>query len=196
MSKILELEIVLQGSKPKIWRRVLVPANMNFHELHYIIQFSMGWTHSHLHQFVVGNNQRRIGIPFEDDFDEMEDSRKIKINSLLKAPKDHIIYEYDFGDDWKHIVEVKKVHLPEKSKKYPLLIGGAMACPPEDCGGIWGFQDLVENMKRKGSKEYKELVEWLGKEFIPEEFDLEEINQEFFTDFTEVMKQWDDWAGF
>ena len=196
MSKILELDIVLQGSKPKIWRRVLVPDDMTFRELHYIIQFAMGWDHSHLHQFVVGKYQRRIGVPYEDDFNKMEDSRKIKINSLLNAPKDKILYEYDFGDGWEHIVEVKKVHEPEKGKKYPVLIGGAMACPPEDCGGIWGYHDLVDTMKKKGSEAYEELVEWLGGEFDPEEFDMDEINEAFFKNFKKEMKAWDNLAGF
>ncbi len=181
MSKILELDIVLQGSKPKIWRRVLVPEGFSFHHLHYTIQLAMGWTDSHLYQFITGRNQRYIGVPFDDDFGEMEDSRKIKIKSLLNAPKDKILYEYDFGDSWKHIVEVKKVHQAEKGKKYPVLIGGAMACPPEDCGGIWGYQELVENLKMKGTDEYEELVEWLGGEFDPNEFDMAKINEMILT---------------
>ncbi len=195
MSKILELDIVLQGSKPKIWRRVLVPDDMNFYELHFVIQFAMGWTHSHLHQFIVGRYQRRIGIPFEDD-EEMEDSRELKINSILNAPKSKIVYEYDFGDSWEHLVEVKKLHEPEAGKTYPVLIGGKMACPPEDCGGIWGYQDLVEKMKQKGTDEYEELVEWLGGEFDPEEFDMDEINEEYFKDFKKEMTEWDGLAGF
>ena len=197
MSKILELDIVLQDSKPKIWRRVLVPDNMNFHELHYIIQFAMGWTHSHLHQFLVGSYERRIGIPYgDDDFDELEDSRNIKINSILNVPKDKIVYEYDFGDGWEHLVEVKKVHEPEKGKSCPVLIGGAMACPPEDCGGIWGYLDLVKAMKKKGSDEYEELVEWLGGEFDPQAFDMDEINKAYFKNFKKEMKEWDDLAGY
>jgi hypothetical protein len=197
MSKILELDITLQGSKPKIWRRVLVPDDMNFLELHYIIQFAMGWTNSHLHQFVVGNYERSIGVPYEDDFDfgETEDSRNIKINTLLNAPKDKIIYEYDFGDSWEHLIEVKKVHEPEPGKKYPVLTAGAMACPPEDCGGIWGYQDMVKELKKKNSKEYEELLEWLGGEFDPEEFDVDEINEEYFKHFKKEMKEWDDMAN-
>ena len=195
MSKILELDIILRDSKPNIWRRVLVPDNMTFLELHYIIQFAMGWTNSHLHHFVVGNYDRRIGIPFEDDFEEVEDGRKVKINALLNAPKDKIKYEYDFGDSWVHLLEVKKVHDPEEGKKYPVLIGGAMACPPEDCGGIWGYQDLVEKLKRKNSQEYKELVEWLGGEFDPEAFDMDEINKAYLKNFKKVKEEWDDMAN-
>ena len=196
MSKILELDITLQGSKPKIWRRVLVPADLNFHELHYVIQFSMGWTNSHLHQFIVGRHDRCIGMPFDDGFDdmEMEDGREVNISELLANPKDKIKYEYDFGDGWDHLVEVKKVHEPEAGKHYPVVIGGAMACPPEDCGGVWGYADLVETMKKKGTKKYKEMLEWLGQDFDPEEFDMEGINEAYFTDFEKEVKGWDDLA--
>jgi hypothetical protein len=196
MSKILELDIVLQGSKPKIWRRVLVPDNTTFHALHYVIQFAMGWTNSHLYQFVVGRGEYYIGVPSEDDFYEVEDSRKMKINTLLNEPKDKITYEYDFGDSWEHLVEVKKVHEPEKGKTYPVLIAGAMACPPEDCGGIWGYQDLVGKMKNKDSEEYEDLVEWLGDDFDPEEFEMDLFNRAFFKNFKKVMKEWNDFAGY
>lgn len=197
MSKILELDITLKGSKPKIWRRVLVPATMSFHELHYVIQFAMSWRHSHLHQFVVGKHQRHIGIPFEeDDFDEMEDSRDIAINTILNAPKAKIVYEYDFGDGWEHLVEVKKIHEPEAGKSYPVLIGGKMARPPEDCGGIGGYLDLVEAMKHKGTEAYEEMVEWLGKEFDPTAFDMDEINEAYFNNFGMEMESWEKLADF
>lgn len=86
MSKILELDITLNESNPQIWRRVLAPADFNFYELHYVIQFSMGWTHSHLHQFIVGQRDRCIGMAYDGDFDamEMEDGSKIKISEILK----------------------------------------------------------------------------------------------------------------
>jgi hypothetical protein len=197
MSKILELDITLSASKPKIWRRVLVPADFTFRELHYVIQFSMGWTNSHLHQFIVGRHDRCIGMTFDDGFDddmEMEDGRKVNISELLNAPKDKIKYEYDFGDGWEHIIEVKKVLQPETGQKYPLVTGGAMACPPEDCGGIWGYARLVETMKKKDTDEYEEMLEWLGEEFDPADFDMESINNEFFKNFKKEVKEWDDLA--
>jgi hypothetical protein len=197
MSKILELDITLSASKPKIWRRVLVPADLTFHELHYVIQFSMGWTNSHLHQFIVGRHDRCIGMSFDDEFDddmEMEDGRKVNISELLNAPKDKIKYEYDFGDGWEHIIEVKKVLQPEAGKKYPIVTGGAMACPPEDCGGIWGYANLVETTKKKDTDEYEEMLEWLGEEFDPADFNMESINKEFFKNFKKEVKEWDDLA--
>ncbi len=123
-------------------------------------------------------------------------SSELKINAILNMPKSKIVYEYDFGDSWEHIVEVKKLKEPEAGKTYSLLIGGAMACPPEGCGGIWGYQDLVEKLKQKGTDEYEELVEWLGGELDPEEFDMDEINKSYFKDFKKEMKDWDDLAEF
>jgi Plasmid pRiA4b ORF-3-like protein len=196
MSKILEIDITLMDSKPTIWRRVHVPADLGFDALHYTIQFAMGWTNSHLHHFVVGDRDRYIGMIIEDDFDDLdtEDEREIKINELLNATKDQIVYEYDFGDGWEHLVEVKKVLEPETGKKYPLLVGGAMACPPEDCGGIWGYMDMVETMKKKKGPEYEHLLEWLGEDFDPAAFDINEINKTYFKNFKKTMKEWNDLA--
>ncbi len=199
MRQILELDITLRDAKPKIWRRLLVDSSMNFLELHYAIQFGMGWTNSHLHQFLADRGNRYIGIPHEDDMMDIEDGRNMKIGDLLRAPKDKIIYEYDFGDGWEHVVEVKKVHAPEAGKKYPTLIGGKGACPPEDCGGVWGYADLLETMKKPGTKAYKEMAEWLGLEegetFDPEAFDFEDVNKTLFDDFKNEVKEWDELMG-
>ena len=197
MSKILELDITLQNSNPKIWRRVLVPADLNFRELHYVIQFSMGWTNSHLHQFIVGQYDRCIGILLEDDFDDvdMEDGREVNISELLEKRKDKIKYEYDFGDSWEHLVEVKNVHKIEAGKYYPVVIGGAMACPPEDCGGVWGYADLVATMKKKGTVVYEEMLAWLGEDFDPAKFSMEEINKTFFKNFKKQVKAWEKYAS-
>lgn len=193
MSKILELDIILNESNPKIWRRVLVPADFNFYELHYVIQFSMGWTHSHLHQFIVGKRERCIGMAYDGYFDamEMEDGSQVNISEILNAPKDNILYEYDFGDSWEHLIEVKKVLEPEAGKKYPIVIDGAMACPLEDIGGIGGYEEFVQTMK---NRDPDEPVEWLDEDFDPEAFDIAAINKEFFKNFKKVMKEWHDLA--
>ncbi len=194
MANILELDITLKESKPKIWRRVHVPADMTFYELHYVVQFAMGWTNSHLHQFVVGKGQEYIHPPFPDDEEEATDSRETKISAHLAAPKDKITYEYDFGDGWEHEVVVKKVLEADPKQHYPVLIEGAGACPPEDCGGIWGYAEMLETLKKPGTEAYEELTEWLGEEFDPEEFELEETNEFYFKDFAAEMKEWDDLA--
>lgn len=194
MSDILEIEITLKGSKPKIWRRVLVSSDSLFHELHYIIQFAMGWTNSHLHQFITGKNDIYIGIPSEDDWIELEDSRIIKLSEYLSRPKDKMVYEYDFGDSWQHEVVVKKVLAKETSRFYPVCTDGKGACPPEDVGGVWGYADLLEKLKKTGTDEYEEILEWLGNDFSPEKFDLEGTNRKYFKNFKKEMKTWDKMA--
>ena len=195
MSKILELDITLRGSKPKIWRRVHVPADLTFHDLHYVIQFAMGWTNSHLHQFEVGRGQEYIRPPLEEDWDEPTDSRKTPISEHLAAIKEKITYSYDFGDSWEHEVVVKKVLETDPKKHYPLLVAGERACPPEDCGGIWGYAEILETLKKPGSDNYEDWIEWLGEDFDPAEFNLEEINDEYFKNFKQEMAEWQNLAG-
>jgi Plasmid pRiA4b ORF-3-like protein len=195
MNEIIELEIALRGYKPKISRRVLVRKNSTFHELHYVIQFAMGWTNSHLYQFKVGRSQY-IGLPHPDDYEEMVDSRKLKISSLLSEPKNKVVYEYDFGDSWEHDVVVKKMHAAKPGEKYPVLIAGKLACPPEDCGGVWGYADLLETLKNPKSEDYEDMLDWVGGEWDPEAFDAEEINQGFFKNFNKNVKTWDSFRAF
>lgn len=196
MSAILELDITLKNAKPKIWRRVLVPADFTFNQLHYIIQFAMGWTNSHLHQFIVGRDEIYIGIPHEDDWVEMADSRKTKLMKYLSHPKDKVEYEYDFGDSWEHEVLVKKVLPKVTGMSYPVCTDGKGACPPEDCGGVWGYADLLEKIKSPKDPEHEEMLEWLGDDFDPEHFDLEETNKNCFINFKKEMKDWEKLAGY
>jgi Plasmid pRiA4b ORF-3-like protein len=171
---IYQIKITLIDSKPPIWRTVLVPDNIGLGAFHNVIQVAMGWTDSHLHQFIA--NQVFYGIP-DDDF-EMEDEAKCKLSQLLKKEKDTFIYEYDFGDSWAHKILLEKI-LPFDSKTaLPVCIKGKRACPPEDCGGIWGYVGLLETISDTNHPEHEEMLEWLGGEFDPEEFDLEEINEE------------------
>jgi hypothetical protein len=196
MSAILELDIVLKGSKPKIWRRVWVPETMTFHKLHYVIQFAMEWENCHLYRFIKGRFVHVVGIPHPDEFDRMEDSRKLPISAILVAPKDNINYIYDFGDRWEHTVTVKKILPPDPGQTYPWLVGGAKAAPPEDCGGIWSYAGILETLKDKSSKQYKELLEWLGDEFDPEFFDKHTLNTECFEHFEEEIAAEDRYMGY
>ena len=167
-------------------------SGMTFPELHYAIQVAMGWTNSHLHQFILGRRGTYIGIPHPDYAMDMEDSRELKISEHLRAPKDKLEYEYDFGDSWEHEVVVKKVLKPEPGQSYPVCTDGHGACPPEDCGGVWGYADLLEILKKPGTDEYKEMTEWLGADFDPNDFDVAETNEAYFKNFKKEMQEWDD----
>jgi hypothetical protein len=174
LKSIYQIKISLIGAKPPIWRTVLVPANLGLAAFHDVIQIAMGWTDSHLHQFIA--NKIFYGIPDDEFGMEIEDENKYKISHLLKKEKDTITYEYDFGDGWEHKVLLEKI-LPFDSKTaLPLCIKGKRACPPEDCGGIWGYEELLETISDPKHSDHKDMLEWLGGEFDPEAFDLEEIN--------------------
>ena len=176
---IYQLKVTLNGFRPPIWRRLLVPGNINLGSFHVVLQIVMGWTNSHLHQFISGRTM--YGIPddeFGGGFDlEIEDENKYNLSQLLKKEKDFLKYEYDFGDGWEHKIILEKILPYESSVKVPSCIKGKRACPPEDCGGIWGYHDLIEVINDISHPEHKEMLEWLGGDFDPEYFDVNEINE-------------------
>lgn len=176
MTKIMQLKIVLDGIKPKIWRRFLVKDNINFHELHNIIQIVMGWDNYHLYSFYL--DKEEIGILDSDFRDELIDAKKIKLKDKLSL-KQKFGYVYDFGDNWEHILSVEKILDEKDAILVPVCLEGDRACPPEDCGSVSGYYELIEIKNNKKHQEYKEkIVNWLGKDFDFEYFDLDEINKE------------------
>lgn len=174
-----QLKISLEGTKPPIWRRLLVNSDIKLDTFHLALQITMGWTNSHLHQF-ISKDQKFYGIK-DDEFAiegfEMQDETTTRLSQLLKAEKDHIIYEYDFGDGWMHKVILEKILAFDPDKKLPYCVTGKRACPPEDCGGIWGYADLLEILKNPEHEEYAEMIEWLGGEFDPAYLARRETNQ-------------------
>ena len=180
MSKeIYQIQIALKGSKPKIWRRLLIPSDLLLSDFHKIIQISMGWTNSHLHQFIKNRTYYTVRMPDDDLWDEMDniDYKTMKISDLLKKNKEKIIYEYDFGDGWEHDIILEK-RLPIDDKiTYPICLTGKMNCPPEDCGGIWGYEHNLEVLADKNHPDYEEIHEWMGDDVTPEFFDLKKINE-------------------
>jgi len=177
--QIYQIMIELKNSKPKIWRRVLVPSNLLLSDLHKIIQTSMGWQNSHMHQFIKDGEYYAANSDYVDmgDDDFSVDYKKIKISDLLTKVKEKMIYEYDFGDGWEHDVLLEKILPVDKKINYPICTDGKMNCPPEDCGGVWGYADMLKILKQPKHKEYEEFVEWLGDEFDPEYFDKDEVNE-------------------
>jgi hypothetical protein len=179
--QIFQIQIALKGSKPKIWRRILIPSDLLLLDFHKIIQTTMGWTNSHLHQFIKSRTFYSIKQPDDDMWDEMDNvdymKEKIRISDLLKGEKDKIIYEYDLGDGWEHDIIVEKILPIDNMIKYPICLAGKMSCPPEDCGGIWGYSDILEILKQPNHEEYESYIEWLGDDFDPEYFSADDINK-------------------
>ncbi len=196
-AKALQLKVTLKNSKPLIWRRIIVPADYSFFDLHVAIQDVMNWSGYHLHQFFNGipysKNSIVIGWPTDEmDFDA--DERKVRIGKYLKKEKDYVFYEYDFGDSWEHKVELEKFVDMDDQLKYPQVVGGKNASPLEDCGGIFGYRNLIDVMGDVNHKEYKEMVERFDfidqNDFDPSYFAMEEIK---FRDTKEVLKEYKDY---
>jgi hypothetical protein len=180
--QIYQFKITLEGIKPSIWRRIQVPKTYTFWELHVAIQDAMGWYDYHLHQFEAINPKTGesdiIGIPDQEGIDDILTlpSWKIHISSYFSFLNKQAQYLYDFGDHWDHTVLLEKI-LPEEEfgKEYPLCVAGERACPPEDCGSIRGYEKLLDIIERPQHAEYKSTMEWLAKNFDPEEFKLEDV---------------------
>ncbi|WP_428356946.1 plasmid pRiA4b ORF-3 family protein [Methyloprofundus sp.] len=174
-----QLKISLEGSKPPIWRRLLVASDIKLDVFHLALQITMGWTNSHLHQF-ISRDRKLYGIK-DDDFEfdnlEIQDETATRLSQLLKVEKDDLIYEYDFGDGWTHKIILEKILAFDPDKKLPYCATGKRACPPEDCGGIWGYTDLLAIMENPEHVEYEDMIEWLGDEFDPAYLRRREINQ-------------------
>lgn len=175
MSKILQFKITLKESNPKIWRRFLIENTLMFYDLHLVIQNVIGWTNSHLYQFVYERNSY-IGNPELLERSEVADDRETELSAIFDKPKIKMIYEYDFGDGWEHELVLEKIIDKNSTQQYPFCIEGEMNCPPEDCGGIYGFMDMMQKFKNKKHPEHADIAEWLGEDYNQDDFDLEAVN--------------------
>ena len=172
-----QIKVTLYDSKPPIWRRILVRSDITLGELHDIIQVVMeGWADYHLHQFTVGQTYYGVPDPDYEGFVEMRDESQVKLNQIVTGEKFKFRYEYDFGDSWEHVLLVEKVLPPEEGVEYPVCIKGRRACPPEDVGGIWGYYGFLEAIRDPEHPEHENYLDWIGADFDPEAFDLDEVN--------------------
>ena len=188
---IYQLKVALQDIKPSIWRRIEVPSDTTLYLLHRTIQGAMGWTNSHLNQFTT-SDRKYYGIPSDDDFHDVADERNVKIDAVLQQEKDTVYYEYDFGDGWQHKITLEKIIEPQAGLAYPRLTDGKNACPPEDCGGPWGYMNLIEVLKKPKHPEHESMLGWIGFEsgdkWKPEAFDLEARQKEMMKSYNFGIK--------
>ena len=171
---IYQLKITLDEIKPPIWRRIQVRSDITLYQLHRIIQVTMGWCGGHLHQFIINRETYSIPIPM-DDF-EVIDERDVTLNQFIEDEKFRFAYEYDFGDSWYHIILVEKILPPESDMGHPVCLKGKRECPPEDCGGAYGYEEFLEAIQNPEHPEHEEMLDWVEYNFDPEEFDLDYIN--------------------
>jgi hypothetical protein len=172
--QLLQLRIELRHVKPKVWRRVLVPASIKLSKLHHVIQAVMGWSDDHLHEFEAGGN--RYGPDSDGDAPgEVALETKVTLKQAL-ASGGSLVYTYDFGDDWQHVIKVEKTMTPAPGLKPPICIGGANACPPEDVGGPSGYEDFCRALADETDPDHQDVSDWIGGEWDPAAFDLDAIN--------------------
>jgi len=170
---IYQIKITLKHSRPPIWRRIQVTGDTKLGKLHRILQVAMGWTDSHLHAFRAGDMD--YGEPDPEFPGDMKNERNVRLDRIADEG-DTLIYEYDFGDGWEHELKVEKVMPAAPGARYPICLAGKRACPPEDCGGIGGYEHLLDVLGNPDDEEHADMQDWLGGELDPEAFDLKEVN--------------------
>ncbi len=178
----IQFKIQLRYIRPPIWRRVVLPDNATLGDLHQAIQTAMGWYNCHLHGFRIGGMHytSRAASKMEDM--DMENEERVLLADIVTGAKQKFMYEYDFGDSWEHEITVEKLLPFDPTAKYPACLGGARACPPEDCGSFPGYMDILEALKaKKPTEEQTVLLEWVDEDYDPEHFDPDVVNRRLGT---------------
>ncbi|AKB46020.1 MAG: plasmid pRiA4b ORF-3 family protein, partial [Methanosarcina vacuolata] len=181
---IYQFKISMKGIVPQIWRRIQVPETYTFLELHNAIQAAMNWEDYHLHEFEMQNPKTgmldRIGTKVNDyevfSDESLVPEKKAKISKYFTLENKSALYTYDFGDNWEVKVRLEKILPRKEGVEYPVCTAGKRAAVPEDIGGIWGYENMLEILKDPEHEEYEDTVEWLGEDFDPEYFDPKDVS--------------------
>jgi len=175
---VFDLVIRLEACEPPVWRRVSVPGNLTLADLHLVIQAVMGWGDSHLYEFDVE------GVLFGEHEAEWVDEPTVHpgsgvtLDEVIHESLTELLYTYDFGDDWRHLIQIEGRVVPNgESDLSPTCVGGAYACPPEDVGGVHGYADFLRVIGDPSDEEYVEVMRWCGGRFDPHVFDIEAANR-------------------
>ena len=179
---IFQFKVTLLGIKPPIWRRIQVPCDYSFWDLHVAIQDAMGWLDCHLHQFHIRDPKSRqmllMGIPDDEGFlddPEVLPGWGFPVARFLTLADRSVKYDYDFGDGWRHSVILERIAPRKASAKYPVCVAGRRACPPEDCGGVPGYQRVLDAISDPTDEEHESMLTWVGGSYDPEQFDKDSI---------------------
>jgi hypothetical protein len=181
---IFELKVTLRGVRPPIWRRIRVGGHHTLAEFHEILQEVIGWTNTHLHQFEIAG---RYFVPMSTEDEELDiegdDESAITLAQAVRLAGKSFRYDYDFGDGWEHSIQVEKVLSAEAKPPVSVCLAGARRCPPEDCGGSYGYQELLEALRDPSNPQHAEMREWIADlygsaaRFNPEAFSIEAVNE-------------------
>jgi hypothetical protein len=188
---VFRFRVELRDLAPTIWREIEVPGSYSFWDLHVAIQDAMGWLDYHLHAFqsteTDSNGECEIGIPTDDELQGSQEtmaSWEVPVRSHFTQIGDHIVYLYDFGDGWTHDIILDAI-IPCKSPQRVTCTGGERACPPEDCGGAWGYQTMLEALADATHERHEDMVSWIGDSFDPEYFEPSQVK------FDDPKERWD-----
>lgn len=168
----LTLDVSLKGSPRKVYRQLVVPSDLRLDCLGEVLVYAVGWQGYHLNQFMKGKDYYLLPDA-NGDLDWGYDSREYSIGDLLGRVGSKVVWEYDFGDSWDHEVKlVEKVKVDVNTDIPVTLVKATGACPPEDCGGVYGYRHLLNVLKNPDDEEYEEMIEWLGDDFDPKKFNI------------------------
>jgi hypothetical protein len=173
--RIARLRIQIDDVEPAIWRRVEVPLTSSLKAVHDVIQAAMLFEDYHLFQFEIGD--RRYGYPDPEWGDEMRNARNARLGAILARGETRFTYTYDFGDDWRHSVVVEDVVAADPMLDYPRFIEGARRAPPEDVGGLPGFEEFLMVMADPADEEHETTRTWYGRSFDADDIDVTTITQ-------------------
>lgn len=172
------LKITLRSVKPPIWRRIEVPSDVSLADLSDLLEASMGWMGGHLHAFEADGVTYERPDPEDGLSRRAKDESEHRLDVVLGEVGAKMRWDYDFGDGWQHNVVVEAIEPLDPAVEYPRCITGRRACPPEDCGGPWGFEELLEAIADPTHPRHDELTEWLPPGYEPAEFDAEQATQD------------------
>jgi Plasmid pRiA4b ORF-3-like protein len=172
--RVYQLQATILRTKPPVWRRVVVSETTTLARLHDVLQAAFGWWDYHLHEFEIDGV--RYGIDDGEGWGEPpKDERRARLRDVV-GEGSSFKYVYDFGDNWEHRIVVEKVMAAERRGDYPACTGGARACPPEDCGGVWGYADFLEAIADPQHAEHESMLQWVGGSFDPDAFDTSDFD--------------------
>lgn len=166
---VYQLKVTLAGTKPLIWRRMLVASDLTLEQLHVVLQAALGWFDEHLYEFRIAGKDYGPESKRSD--------AAVLLSSVFRRAGAQAVYTYDFGDSWQHAIVVEKISPVEPGRVYPVCIGGKRAGPPEDCGGVPGFQSLLRALRNPKHKLHQETRKWVGDDYDPEKFSPDEVNR-------------------
>jgi len=184
---VARLKITLDVVKPTVLRRIEVPFDIRLDRLHLTIQAALGWTNSHLYEIRAGDVGWSTLYPEADWPEDFLDARNARLDKVIEDVGTKTLrYIYDFGDGWKHTINIERLTDTEPGVMYPRLIAATGRCPPEDCGGPWGYAEFLDAIRDPAHERHAELKEWIGCDFDPDNVDSEELAARVAT----LAKQW------